>query len=80
MLRIFEPFRKLKQYTAIESILLVLWGCSTKPLQVQNNSLCRVSCPRDLGELRNDTFGATSEKLLEVIGVYRQCRKACIQE
>jgi hypothetical protein len=30
-----------------------------------------------LGPLRDDSFGATTEKLIEVIGIYRECRAAC---
>lgn len=51
---------------------------STKPLPDRN--LLQLACPENLGPLADDSFGSTSVKLLEVIGVYRQCRAAALAE
>jgi hypothetical protein len=36
------------------------------------------SCPEVLPPLSDDSFGATVNKLIEVIGVYRECRAAAL--
>jgi hypothetical protein len=38
--------------------------------------LVESSCPASLGSLNDDTFGATAEKLVEVSGIYYECRAA----
>jgi hypothetical protein len=35
------------------------------------------ACP-PLTALSDETFGATTEKLIEVVGLYRQCRAAAL--
>jgi hypothetical protein len=34
------------------------------------------ACPEKLTELSDDTFGATVSKLVEVAGIYYECRTA----
>lgn len=36
------------------------------------------SCPENLGPLRDDSFGATVEKLAQVSGTYYKCRAAAM--
>lgn len=38
------------------------------------------SCPESLGELLNDSFGATTEKLADVAKTYYRCRQAALAE
>lgn len=38
------------------------------------------SCPETLGELQNDSFGATTEKLADVAHTYYRCREAALAE
>lgn len=61
---------------------LILSGCSTTrlPEPVEAVQVCELVCPADLGELQDDSFGATSRKLLEVIGVYRECRQCAVSK
>ena len=55
--------------------LIPLTGCAllTKPFTV--SPLVIASCPR-LAPLGDATFGATTEKLVEVAGIYYECRRA----
>lgn len=59
-------------------LAFVLTGCSAWPWfkKPEPNPACRSECP-DLVELRDATFGATTEKLKEVADQYYNCRKAC---
>jgi hypothetical protein len=60
-------------------ISVALTGCatSTKPLPDRPNHLLTVSCP-PLTPLTDDSFGATTLKLIEVAGQYRMCREAAL--
>lgn len=53
---------------------LTLYGCSTTPLQ-DDKALILANCP-ELTELSDDSFGATTMKLVEVANQYHKCRKA----
>lgn len=54
---------------------IALTGCAllTKPSTVA--PLVVANCPK-LTPLSEDTFGATTSKLVEVAGIYYQCRAA----
>ena len=58
-------------------------GCattSTDSAVVPARALIEANCPDDLGPLQDGSFGATTEKLLEVLEIYRACAaasKAC---
>jgi hypothetical protein len=47
--------------------------CKTSPLVLQN-------CPKELPPLTDNTFGATTMKLIEVSGIYHKCREAAVNE
>jgi len=54
----------------------LLTGCAwSTPPSVGPSPLAVASCPR-LSPLADDTFAATTEKLVQVAGQYRQCRAA----
>ena len=56
-------------------------GCgTTSTVHYEVSPLVRASCPQDLGALPDKSFGATTDKLAEVIGVYRGCRAAALGE
>ena len=57
----------------------LMQGCavSTKPLP-HPEPLVIASCP-DLTPLADKSFGATTEKLVEVVGIYYECRAAALK-
>ena len=59
--------------------ILMLSGCaSIRPSPASGPSpLVLASCP-ELTPLADSTFGATTEKLLQVAGQYRECREAAL--
>lgn len=65
--------------TAILSAAIVLSSCSgSMPRSPAGPSpLVVASCP-PLTPLIDASFGATTTKLLEVVGIYRECRAAAI--
>ena len=66
-----------KTISASLLVLISLTGCGffqKKP--VEQNPLVTAECPDTLGELKDDTFGATTMKLSEVAGIYFTCLKA----
>lgn len=60
--------------TGIACILLTACGSSTRPLQ-HPEPLVIASCP-ELTPLSDNTFGATTAKVVEIAGIYYQCRAA----
>lgn len=42
------------------------------------NPLVVASCPKQLPALADDSFGATTDTLVRVIGIYRECRAAAL--
>lgn len=66
------------QFIGIVVTILLLTGCSTAPLQTPPSPLVVVSCP-PLTPLSDDSFGATTMKLVEVAQQYNKCRKAALQ-
>lgn len=75
-----RPSKRKYLFTGSAVILMMLSACSTPPsveTRYEPSPLCLASCPEDLGELQDNTFGATAEKLLRLIGVYRKCVAAC---
>lgn len=63
---------------ALVAFSLTLTACSlpTRPSSAAN-PLLAVSCP-PLTPLADDTFGATTLKLIEVAGIYHRCRTAAL--
>jgi len=59
---------------AIAGILLAACSSLTPPSRIEPSPLTVASCPETLGPVRDDSFGATTEKLAEVAGVYYRCR------
>jgi hypothetical protein len=59
----------------------MLAGCSVlmKPWQDKPNPLLIASCP-PLTPLTDDSFGATTLKLIEVAGQYHECRCAALPD
>lgn len=75
--------RKCRLFLALPIIVILtlsVQGCatSTKPSPAAGpNPLVVASCP-ELTPLADDTFGATTRKLVEVAGIYRECREAAL--
>ena len=71
----------LKQFIWSVVILALLSGCSTPFLRVKDrlNPLIEANCP-SLTPLVDDTFAATTLKLVEVAGQYNKCREAALTE
>lgn len=65
-------------FIGIASILLTACAPSMTRLPIGPSPLVMTSCPASLGALRDDSFGATSEKLVWVAGVYFRCRAAAM--
>ena len=67
------------KYLCIAIAATTLSGCSslTPRLPPAPNPLLTVSCP-DLTPLADDSFGATTLKLIEVAGIYYRCRAAAL--
>lgn len=68
------------RYRLVLSMLsaATLQGCgtlSTRPLPADPSPLQIAACPR-LTPLDDDSFGATTRKLIEVATIYRECRVA----
>lgn len=59
---------------AIIALCLLLAGC---PSAMRTDPLLSASCP-PLTPLADPTFGATTLKLIEVAGQYRECRCAAL--
>lgn len=57
-------------------VLGMLPGCGSWFKKPDPRAACYSECP-DLVELRDSTFGATTEKLKEIADQYYNCRKAC---
>ena len=54
-------------------------GCSTtSTVHYEVSPLVVASCPRDLGALPDKLMGSSTDKLVEVIGVYRKCAAAAL--
>lgn len=49
------------------------------PLLKERNPLIQASCPKTLGTLADDSFGATTRKLGEVAKIYYRCRCAALE-
>ena len=62
----------------IVSASIVLTGCggSMPPLPGEVSPLVVANCPASLGILESGTFGETTNKLVEIAGVYYKCRAA----
>ena len=58
--------------------MLTACASSIPPSKIGPSPLVTASCPPTLGPLRDDSFGATTEKLTEVAGVYFRCRCAAL--
>lgn len=61
---------------AVIFMALLLSGCGFWPKKYETPQACYSECP-DLVALRDETFGATAEKLKEIADQYYLCRKAC---
>ena len=59
---------------------ILLTGCGSSIPRYQEppqpTPLQTLSCPASLGTLKDDSFGSTTVKLVEVAGVYYECRKS----
>lgn len=62
----------------IASILMTACAPSMTRLPTGPSPLVVASCPSSLGTLQDSSFGATSEKLAVVAGVYFRCRAAAM--
>lgn len=69
----------MNRYIVIALIATLCSSCSTTPSPPdrQDKSLVIASCPQ-LTVLEDPSFGATTRKLLEVIGQYYLCRSAAL--
>jgi len=67
---------KFKPTLCIVIASIPLLGCSssTKPL-LRQDPLIVASCP-DLTPLSDNSFGATTAKVIEIAGIYYACRAA----
>lgn len=63
---------------AIVAILLASCAPLTTPSKIDPEPLVIASCPPSLGPLADDSFGATTEKLGQVAGIYHRCRAAAM--
>ncbi len=75
-----KPRQSLAKCLCIATAFMIQ-GCGprlTKPSP--GKYLLELACPENLGPLRDDSFGATTVKLHEVIGQYRICRAAALTE
>lgn len=61
----------------IVSAVTILQGCQPLTRPSQDRSLIPLSCP-PLVPLTDDSFGATTLKLIEVAGQYHKCRAAAL--
>lgn len=67
--------KRAKSLSIVIASILVTACCSLMPpSKIEPSPLTVASCPQTLGPLRDDSFGATTEKLAEVAGVYYRCR------
>ena len=72
-----EEFKGIASTVILSALLsVVLTGCSSWFKKPDPRAACYSECP-DLVELRDSTFGATTEKLKEIADQYYNCRKAC---
>ena len=67
------------RFLCISSVVMTLTGCasSTRPLPDKPDPLVIQNCP-PLVALTDDTFGATTLKLIEVAAQYHKCRAAAL--
>lgn len=64
------------QCTALLAACILLTACAT--LQPPSSELAVVSCPVLMPPYDN-SFEATTLKLIEVVGIYKRCRVAALQ-
>lgn len=65
------------RYVAILLISIHITGCGFFPKRTDpGNALATTACPKELPPLTEDSFGATTKKLVEVAGIYHQCATA----
>ena len=71
--------RKMTLLFALLAATTMATGCasSIRPSPTPPNPLLTVSCP-PLTPLADDSFGATTVKLIEVAGIYHRCRAAAL--
>ena len=69
----------LGKFLCMVTAATILPGCawSTKRSDPKPNPLIAISCPQ-LTPLNDDSFGATTLKLIEVAGQYYRCREAAL--
>ena len=74
-----KPKRLLAKFLCIGIAATMSAGCSslTKRSHPEPNPLLKASCP-DLTPMTDDSFGATTLKLIEVSGIYYRCRSAAL--
>jgi hypothetical protein len=72
------PMKSFMMFS-IASACIALTGCSslTRRSPTPPSPLVSASCP-DLTPLIDDSFGSTTLKLVEVAGIYYQCRQAAL--
>lgn len=60
-------------------VATILTGCATSTPRSPDkiNPLVKANCPK-LTPLVDDSFGATTLKLVEVAGIYYRCREAAL--
>lgn len=61
---------------AIAAIVLTACSPLTPRSKTEPSPLVIANCPETLGQLRDDSFGATAEKLGQVASTYYRCRAA----
>jgi hypothetical protein len=64
--------------TVIAATALASCSASMPPLPTSPSPLVVANCP-SLSPLTDDSFGATTRKLLEVVETYYRCRAAALQ-
>lgn len=75
-----KPKRSLARFLCTGIAVTIPLGCSSSMTRSEPpaNPLIRANCP-ELVPLTDDSFGATTLKLIEVAGVYYRCREAALK-
>lgn len=75
-----RPYRSVLACALLALIFVCISGCATSVdagTSAAPSALVVASCP-ELSPLADDTFGATTSKLVEVAGIYHECRAAAL--
>ena len=70
------------KFLCIGIAVIALTACDHLMMRsaTEPSPLVIASCPETLGQLRDDSFGATAEKLGQVAGIYYRCRASVFGE